>query len=322
MSGNLALVVDQAGAALEPGTHDTVVLRHADGRIERVGIRALGAVVLHGDVTLSTALLRKLAAHGVSVAALSGQAAWMPAGFTQLPQRHAETRHHQHLAYADPARRLDLACACVIAKLQSMLDFARGRAPDAVAPIYGVIQQASEAGDIPSLMGIEGAASARHFALLAEIYGHDGRFRFERRTRQPPCDAPNALMSLSYTLAQAQAAQLALRTGLDLQIGFLHGLHRQRESFALDLIEPARPLLDDWVHELLVRRKALTPSMFTCSERGKSWLTKEGRAVFYPLWFNEGYRIARRAMRPLLARILASLRFMTQTSGPKGEHPF
>ena len=74
------------------------------------------------------------------------------------------------------------------------------------------------------------------------------------------------------------------------------------------LIEPARAPLDRWVHELLVRRKAMGPGMFGRSERGAIWLTKEGRATFYPLWFGEGHRIALPPMRSLLARMLSLLR--------------
>ena len=88
----------------------------------------------------------------------------------------------------------------------------------------------------------------------------------------------------------------------------MHSLHRDRQSLALDLLEPARAAIDNWVHEILVHRGTITPAMFTTTARGPTWLTKEGRAAFYPLWFRDGYRIVLPPMRSLLAGLLMQLR--------------
>jgi CRISPR-associated protein Cas1 len=99
-----------------------------------------------------------------------------------------------------------------------------------------------------------------------------------------------------------------LHAGLDVQIGFLHALHRDRESLSLDLIEPARAELDSWVYDLLTTRQLLQPAMFSHNEDGAVRLTQEGRRLFYPAWYQEGFRRALRPMRSLLAGILDSLR--------------
>jgi CRISPR/Cas system-associated endonuclease Cas1 len=104
MSGNLALVVDQTGATLETGTHDTVVLVDSDGRRERVGLRALGSVVLHGDVKLSTGLLQAMAAHGVALTTLPVRGRAPAVGLACMPHRHVALRHQQHLTFADPSQ--------------------------------------------------------------------------------------------------------------------------------------------------------------------------------------------------------------------------
>lgn len=306
MSGSLALVVDEAGSRLEAGTHDTVVLVHPDGRRERLGVRALGSLVLHGDITLSTTLLRQLARNGVSLTVLPLRGSGTATALTGLPHRHLLLRHKQHLAYADPARRLGLALCVVEAKLNSIEASAGAAAPQSAAFLAG-LRAASCAPDIATLMGVEGAASSRHFSRLAALYAQDGVFHFGGRSR-PPADGPNALMSLSYTLAHAQANQLAIAAGLDAQLGFLHSLHRDRESLGLDLIEPARPAIDGWVLDLLAGRRLILPDMLSQGTGEPVRLTKAGRAAFYPLWFQEGHRIALRPMRSLLARILDALR--------------
>lgn len=308
MSGNLALVVDQAGATIEIGTHDTVVLVHADGRRERVGLRALGSVVLHGDVKLSTGLLQALAAHGVALTALPVRGRTPAVSFARMPHRHVALRHQQHLVFADPQRRLEVARKVVWAKLEAMAEFARHHAPENDPDQYRAMQAASAVADVAGLMGVEGAATSKHFATLEALYLRGGPFRFNGRSRQPPRDEANALMSLAYTLAQGQATQLALHAGLDVQIGFLHALHRDRETLALDLIEPARAALDDWVHDLLAVRRQLKPAMFARGDDGAVRLTREGRQLFYPAWFRDGFHQAQQPMRHLLAGILDSLR--------------
>jgi len=308
ISGNLALVVDQVGATLEAGTHDTVVLVHADGRRERVGLRALGSVVLHGDVKLSTGLLQAMAAHSVALTALPVRGHAPAVGFACMAHRHVLLRHQQHLAYADPSRRLEIARKVVWAKCEAMAEFARAHAPEGEADLYRAMQSASGVTELAELMGVEGAATLKHFESLQALYLRAGSFRFNGRSRQPPRDAPNALMSLAYTLAQGQATQLALHAGLDVQLGFLHALHRDRESLSLDLIEPARAELDGWVYALLTQRALLKPMMFSNCDDGAVRLTLEGRRLFYPAWYREGFRIALRPMRRLLARILESLR--------------
>jgi CRISPR-associated protein Cas1 len=308
MAGNLALVIDQAGAALELGTHGTVVLVHADGRRERVGLRALGSVVLHGDVKLSTALLQATASHGVAVTVLPVRGRAPAIGFTRMPHGHTLLRHRQHLAYADASSRIDLARRVILAKLESMAEFARQHEPKCVDGPYRAMRAAISQSDIAGLMGVEGAATLRHFENLAGVYERTGSFQFNGRSRQPPMDEPNALMSLAYALAEAQATQLALHVGLDVQVGFLHALHGGRHSLALDLIEPARPCIDAWVHALLAERQLLKPEMFSRQTAGAVRLTKDGRALFYPAWFREGHVAALRPMRGLLATILTCLR--------------
>jgi CRISPR-associated protein Cas1 len=321
MSGNLAIVVDRTGASLEKGTHDTVVLTYADGRRERVGLRALGSVVLYGDVTLTTGLLQALAAHGVALTMLPGRGRAPAVGFTRMPHRHVILRHRQHLAYDDTDTRLKLARQVVLAKLTSMAECARRHAPDGEGEFYLAMQAAAKANDVAALMGVEGAATVKHFAMLEALYQRAGSFRFEGRSRRPPRDPVNALMSLSYTLAQGQATPLALQAGLDVQLGFLHALHRDRESLALDLIEPARAVLDDWIHGLLTRQGLLKPALFTSSEQEGVRLNAEGRALFYPAWYREGHRLALKPIRRVLASLLELLRGLCTDDTPPDVSP-
>lgn len=317
MSGHLALVVDRAGATLEKGTHETLVLTHADGRRERIGLRALGSVLLHGDVQLSTGVLQALAAHAVPFTTLPKRGRAPAVGVAHLPHRHVRRRHRQHLAYADSEQRLDLARRVVSAKLASMAECAHRHTPELEDAFYRAMHTATLARDFDALMGVEGAATVKHFSALEARYAQTGIFAFHGRSRRPPRDPVNALMSLAYTLAQGQATPLAIQAGLDVQIGFLHALNPDRESLALDLLEPARAVLDDWVHGLLVRQALFKPAQFTDSPTDGVRLDSEGRSVFYAAWYREGHRLALEPMQRLLAQLLGAL----GDTGPDGDEP-
>lgn len=313
MNGRFAMVVDQRGASLSAGNHETLVLTHADGRRERVGMKALGSLVLHGDVALSTSVLQRLAAHGVSLTILPLRGRIGAAGFSQMACRHPLRRHAQHLAYANPVLRMAFARDVVRAKCAAMADFAHRHAPDEDGFAYRAMASVSDAPTIAALMGVEAAATVRHFEHLARAFERHAVFHFPGRRRQPPTDPVNAMMSLCYTLAEAEAARMGLAQGLDVQLGFLHGPQRQRLSLAHDLVEPARAALDHWVWELLVQRRVLTPDLFSEEDGGAVLLTKAGRALFYPLWFSEGWLRARDPIRRLLARLLTNLRSIEVT---------
>lgn len=307
MKGHLALVVDRAGATLETGTHATLVLTHADGRRQRIGLRALGSVLLNGQVQLSTGVLQALAAHSVPFMTLPKRGRAPAVCVAHVAHRHVRRRHQQHLAYADPEQRLDLAKRVVYAKLASMAECAHQHAPDSEDTFYHAMHSATEAPDFAALMGIEGAATVKHFGALEMRYAQSGAFAFQRRSRRPPRDPVNALMSLSYTLAQGLATTLAVEAGLDAQLGFLHALHPDRDSLALDLLEPARAVLDDWVHDLLVSQARFKPTQFINNSTDGVRLAPEGRSVFYAAWYGEGHRLARKPMHRLLAHLLETL---------------
>ena len=79
---------------------------------------------------------------------------------------------------------------------------------------------ADEAADLSILLGVEGAAAARYLQAWRGLWG--GEWGFKGRNRRPPRDPVNALLSLTYSMAQGPVGRLALRHGLDPALGFLH----------------------------------------------------------------------------------------------------
>ena len=130
---------------------------------------------------------------------------------------------------------------------------------------------------LDSLRGLEGAAASGYFAGLRAVV--PASLGFHERNRRPPRDPFNALLSLTYTLAHAEAAFTLHAAGLDPCIGYYHQLSHSRESLACDIMETIRPLADRLCLKL-VAQQVLTAEHFSQSDAG-CLLGKAGRSRYY-----------------------------------------
>ncbi len=133
------------------------------------------------------------------------------------------------------------------------------------------------------------------------------RWGFNERNRRPPRDPVNALLSLGYTLAEHSLGQLVCTRGLDVGIGFLHTPVSNRSSLLLDLLEPVRPWVDEWLWQQ-VQKELLTPKQFYQEKDRGCRLDKEGRGAFFPAWYDEAEDWLHAPMRDSLALLLGELR--------------
>lgn len=138
----------------------------------------------------------------------------------------------------------------------------------------------AETPGLDSIRGIEGSAAAAYFSAYTRLF--PGSFNFTHRNRRPPRDPVNALLSLSYTLADSLVGYLLQVHGYDLMIGFYHKLSYSRHSLSSDVIEPLRPIVDEWVLQQ-INRKNLRQGHFKQQNRG-CFLNKSGRGRYFAAW--------------------------------------
>ena len=108
-------------------------------------------------------------------------------------------------------------------------------------------------------------------------------FSFPKRTRNPPTDAINALLSFTYTLMTHDCRSALETVGLDPSCGVFHQLRPGRPSLALDLVEEFRPMADRFVLSL-INKKQLRKSDFKTEASGAVWLKDEARQTFFKAW--------------------------------------
>ena len=267
----------------------------------QIPLHHLGALVVFGNVLLSPFLLKRCAEDGRAVVWLSrggrfvGRLAGPVSGNVLL-------REAQHAALADGERTALVARQVVVGKIRAQRAVLMRAARDAsdhegairaaADKLDRALAAAKEAPDVDAVRGEEGQAAAVYFEVFPRLLRAPD-MPFEGRSRRPPRDAVNALLSFLYTLVRGDCTAALESVGLDPQVGFLHALRPGRPALALDLMEEFRPSVADRLALALVNRRQLTPAHFEPRPGGAVYLNEEGRRVLLTA-YQERKQTARR----------------------------
>lgn len=151
--------------------------------------------------------------------------------------------------------------------------------------LKGLLPDILETTDPERLRGLEGAGSAAYFGVLDDmILQRKDTFYFRGRSRRPPLDPFNALLSFAYSLLANDCASALESVGLDSYVGFLHRDRPGRTSLALDLMEEMRPCMADRFVLTLVNDRMIKAEDLQQHEGGATRLSDEARRAFLKRW--------------------------------------
>lgn len=271
------LYVTTQGAYLHREGETLVVRVEQETRLQ-IPVHTLGAVVGMGAVTASGALLGLCAERGVTVAFLTEHGRFQarvegPVSGNILLRRTQYRWADDALRSAGLAKRF--VCAKVANARQVLLRAQREGESDpklegaarAMASVMERLLRTEEGVD--TIRGLEGEAAAVYFGVFDRlIVAQKADFQFCGRSRRPPLDPINALLSFLYTLLVADARGALESVGLDPQAGYLHRDRPGRPGLALDLMEELRPYLADRLALTLINRKQIQGAGFRSTESG------------------------------------------------------
>lgn len=147
------------------------------------------------------------------------------------------------------------------------------------------LQNIRKCEQIDQLMGFEGSAAKIYFSQFDQlILQQKEAFSFKERSRRPPLDNMNALLSFLYTLLTSEVASALETVGLDPYVGFLHQDRPGRPSLALDLMEELRPVFADRLALSMVNRKQISGDGFVEKENSGILMDDETRKKVLALW--------------------------------------
>ena len=190
--------------------------------------------------------------------------------------------------YLDEALRLDLARRFVSGAGRNMLrilKYYRGRekpVQNVIDTIESQLPEIENKTDIPSLMAVEGHMREVYYSAFDAILDKPD-FRFEHRSRRPPHNELNTLISFGNSLLYTQILSEIYQTHLDPRIGYLHTSNFRRFTLNLDVAEIFKPILVDRIIFKVVGQQMITKNHFL-RESGGLLLTEAGRKIFLKEW--------------------------------------
>jgi CRISPR-associated protein Cas1 len=270
---------------IPPSKEERAANVDAVSSIRTIPLHEIERAFVDENASLSIGALCELLRRDIPVCLTSGRSGRI-LGHALAPSGHAATRlaHYRRVLQSDFG--LAVACELVDAKIANsrrVLQRLASNRDDADCTRVNTLLEndrraALSAGSLDSLRGHEGTAAGRYFEALAKFFPEN--CPFERRSRRPPHNPANAILSYGYSLLAGEMQTALHSAGLDPFLGFLHEPEDNRPSLALDLAEPFRaPVVDGLALDLL-NHKILRPADHFEPREGGIWLNREGRHIF------------------------------------------
>lgn len=275
---------------------ENVVIQSEGQVLGRVPLHNLERIMTFGYTGASPALMGKCAENGIELVFMSGSGRFLARVEGEV-KGNVLLRRQQYRYADDKYRSLVIARNMICAKLfnsrrtveRVMRDHPMRIDTDKFGHCSQLLKTsaaaAAKAGDMAELRGIEGEGAQVYFSLYDDmILQQKDDFCFHTRSKRPPKDNVNALLSFAYSLTAGMCASSLEAAGLDPYVGFMHTDRPGRRSLALDLMEEFRsPLCDRFVLSL-INKRVITTKDFEKREDGAVLLTENGRRTFISAW--------------------------------------
>lgn len=274
---------------------EAVAVRNGDDLLLRLPSHTIESIVCFGRVSLSPPLMGHCGERKIQVAYLTEHGEFQ-ARVQGKVSGNVLLRRAQYRWADDPAKCAGIAQSMVAAKVanaRTVLLRANRESGQAGGPLEGAIARLGGIGEhllnveepVETIRAMEGDAARTYFSVFDELIvkQKDG-FEFKGRSRRPPGDRVNALLSFAYTLLVHDCTGALEGVGLDPYVGFLHTDRPGRASLALDLMEEFRPILADRLVLSLINRQQIRPADIEKREDGGIWMKPDARKTLLETW--------------------------------------
>lgn len=274
---------------------DNIVLKQDGKVVHRFPYRIIDGIVCFSYLGASPSLIQLCAEHQINLSFHTPQGKFC-GRFVGPTNGNVLLRREQY-RLADDEYSIDYAKRFILAKVSNsrkyLLRFKRDHRNQIDVQLFEAINtelnwaldQIQVAQSKDELLGIEGQAANQYFKAFNDMVLTDKEnFHFGGRTRRPPMDCVNALLSFGYSMLTYECQSALEAVGLDSYVGFFHADRPGRAGLALDLVEEFRSYIVDRFVFSLINRGQLKKSHFEIKENGSVLLSDKGRSVFLESW--------------------------------------
>jgi CRISPR-associated protein Cas1 len=290
------LYISTQGAYLHKDGETIVV--EIDGAKKHFPIHTIGGIVCFGNILVSPFLMGFCAERGVAISFLTEHGKFLASVRGTVNGNVLLRREQYRMADNEECSR-NVAANIVRGKLYNsrvvlnrvLRDHENKVDADAIRQTSMrfdyFIKKISQATNIDEICGFEGEAAAEYFAVFNNlILEQKEDFLFTVRSRRPPLDEINAMLSFAYTILAHDIRSALESVGLDPQVGFLHKDRSGRHSLALDLMEEFRSVIADRLVLSLINRKQVNKKGFEKSAGGAVAMDNDTRKTLLTEWQN------------------------------------
>lgn len=275
---------------------ENVLVRSHDEVKFRIPVHNLEGIVSFGYCGASPALMGLCAERGVALTFLTEHGRFL-ATVQGSTRGNILLRRMQYRIAEDPERSLMISRNLIIGKVANSRTVLQRAARDhdnisaedkvqtSIDYLSRQLDRVRSVKQMDQLRGIEGDAAKSYFRVMDHlILKNKEHFYFKERSRRPPLDNMNALLSFLYTLLTHEVRSALETVGLDPASGFFHQLRPGRPSLALDLMEEFRPYLVDRLALSVINRKQVDEDGFKQKESGGVIMEDETRKLIIGIW--------------------------------------
>ncbi len=275
---------------------ENIVIRQDDEEIGRVPLHNIERVVTFGYTGASPALMGKCASYGIELIFCNEYGRFL-ARVEGKVNGNVLLRRQQYRMADNAVQSLEIARNMILGKLynsrqvinRTMRDHGLRIDLDLFKKkseyINESIRKIQTVDNMDRLRGLEGEAASVYFSVFDDmILQQKSEFYFHNRSKRPPLDYVNALLSFAYSLETSMCTSALESVGLDPYVGFMHTDRPGRCSLALDLVEEFRAWMCDRFVLMLINKKVISVNDFQKQEDGAVFLTENGRKVFLAHW--------------------------------------
>lgn len=276
--------------------NDNVVVQQGDITLGKIPLRSLESIMSFSYKGASPALMGKCAEFGVGLSFFSPYGRYY-CSILGEKNRNVLLRREQFRFADDEDAALPFARSFIVGKIyncrwvleRTKRDHALRVNSERIAEQSEKLRQAllnaRDCRSIDELRGIEGLAAKDYFFTFDDlILRNKDDFFFQQRSRRPPLDRVNALMSFVYSILTSDCIAALQGVGLDPYVGFMHTDRPGRASLALDLVEEFRPTIADRFVLTLINTGTIKPSQFEIRENSGVFLSEDGRKTVLAAW--------------------------------------
>ncbi len=279
------LYLTEQGSVIKK-TGDRLIVQKEDEVLLDIQCSKINAVLIFGNVQLTTQAMHELLKHDIEMALLT-KSGRLIGQLTSPFTKNIELRVWQFKKYDDDIFKLALAKGIVKGKLTNCLsvvkDFSGNHSMINLTGVMSAIEAAIKSIDnvesVPSLRGIEGTAARTYFDGFSKMVL--GTFTFEGRRKHPSTDPVNALLSFGYTLIFNEILSLLDGLGFDPYLGYFHEVEYGRASLAADIQEEFRAVVDRFTLYLVNNRMLGVEDFYTNEKDGSVYLKREAMKKYF-----------------------------------------